>query len=117
MYAFWMRAERFYTFWMPLIIILLLFLAIVFVFAYSYMDPRKASRKYVTWGYLGLIALGAVYFFFGHLEYRYWIEQNDYISPGIRSFETILGDRDHRRPVDRPVIPAFRFLERQSAGA
>ncbi|SFC61137.1 hypothetical protein SAMN04488102_11325 [Alkalibacterium subtropicum] len=105
MYAYWMRAEQFYTFTMPLIVMVLLFLAIVFVFAYSYTDPKKPARKYVTRGYLGLIGLCALYFIWGHLTYDHWVEQNEYITPGIRPYQTIVGIRTSEDP---SIVRAYR---------
>lgn len=105
MYAFWMRAEQFYTYWMPLVVIVLLFLAIVFVFAYSYLDPNKPVRKYVTLSYLGLIGISLVYFLWGHLTYNYWVEQNEYITPGIRSYQTILGIETSEDP---SIVRSYR---------
>ncbi|MER2063658.1 MAG: hypothetical protein ABS873_03345 [Alkalibacterium sp.] len=91
MYQTWMRAEQFYTFTMPLIVLILLLLAIIFVFAYSYMDPKQTHRGYVTKGFFGLVGLSLLYFLWGHVSYNYWIEQNEYITPGIRTHQSILG--------------------------
>lgn len=46
-----------------------------------------------------------VYFVFGHLRYNYWIEQNDYINPGIRSSQTILGIETSEDP---SIVKTYR---------
>lgn len=105
MYQNWMRAEQFYTFTMPLLLVILLFLAIVFVFAYSYMDPNKPHRSYVTKGYLSLIGVIVLYFVWGHVSYNYWVEQHEYITPGIRSHATILGIEISESPA---IVRSYR---------
>ncbi|OJF90305.1 hypothetical protein [Alkalibacterium sp. 20] len=105
MYSFWMKAERFYTFTMPLIIIILLFLIIAYVFVYSYADPNKPMRKYVTRGYLGLILASILYFAWGQSTYNHWVEQNEYITPGIRSHSSILGIETSEDPA---IVKAYR---------
>ncbi|MDZ7836392.1 MAG: hypothetical protein U5K84_14685 [Alkalibacterium sp.] len=80
MYSFWMKAEQFYTFTMPLIIIVLLLLAVVYVFVLSYADPNKPHRKNITRGFFGLILVSLLYFGWGHATYNRWVEQNEYIS-------------------------------------
>lgn len=105
MYSFWMKAERFYTFTMPLIIIILLFLVVAYVFVYSYADPNKPLRKYVTWGYLGLILISGLYFVWGQFTYDRWVEQNEYITPGIRSQSSILGIKTYEDPA---IVKVYR---------
>lgn len=105
MYSFWIRAEHFYTFIMPIVIVVLLFLALVYVFVYSYADPNKPYRKYITWGYLGLIVFSLLYFVWGHFTYNQWVEQHDYITPGIRSHATILGIETYEDPA---IVRSYR---------
>lgn len=105
MYSLWIKAEQFYTFTMPLIIIILLFSVVIYVFIYSYADPNKPMRKYLSRGYIGLILASLLYFVWGHFTYNYWVEQNEYITPGIRSYQTILGIETSEDP---SIVRAYR---------
>jgi len=105
MYSFWMKAEQFYTFTMPLAIIVLLLLAVVYVFVLSYADPNKPYRKNITRGFFGLVLVSLLYFGWGHATYSHWVDQNEYISPGIRSRETILGIETTEDPA---IVRAYR---------
>lgn len=105
MYAFWLEAERFYTFTMPVIVIILLVLVFGYVFVYSYTEKGQKSRRLITrsFGLLILICLG--YFIYGHMEYGYWVEQNDYIHPGIREYSYILGIQTDEEPA---IVQAYQ---------
>ncbi|MCC5894013.1 MAG: hypothetical protein JJU16_00995 [Alkalibacterium sp.] len=105
MYSFWMDAERFYTFTMPIVVIVLLVMAFVYVFVMSYTEKDQQSRGVITgwFGLMLLISLG--YFIYGHLEYNAWVEQNDYIHPGIRKHSYILGIQTDE---DDQLVQAFQ---------
>lgn len=105
MYSFWVNAERFYTFIMPVIVLMLLFLVVVYIFIYSYADPRRPFRKKITRGYLGLILVSLLYFAWGHFTYNEWVNQNEYINPGIRSHASILGIETSEDP---SIVRAYR---------
>ncbi|GEK91098.1 hypothetical protein [Alkalibacterium kapii] len=105
MYESWIRAEQFYTFMIPLIIIVLLFLTIVFVLAFSYTEPGQRKRKVITLSYLALLGISAAYFIYGHLSCNDWIEQNEHIDPGVRASQTILGIETREDPT---IVKAYR---------
>lgn len=105
MYAFWMEAERFYTFTMPLVVIILLVLAFGYVFVYSYTEKGQKSRQVVTGGFGLVILISLSYFIYGHMEYGHWVEQNDAIHPGIRGHSYILGIQSDE---DDQLVQAFQ---------
>lgn len=105
MYAFWLEAERFYTFTMPIIVIILLTLAFGYVFVVSYTEKGHKSRRLTTGGFCLMLVFSLGYFIYGHNEFSYWVEQNDHIHPGIRKHTYILGIQTDE---DEQLVQAFQ---------
>ena len=105
MYESWIEAERFYTLFMPWTIIGLAVLVFVYIFIYSYTAKGQKLRKGINLSVISILLLSLLYFVFGHLRYSFWVEQNEYIHPGIREYTYILGIRSDE---DRQVIRAQR---------
>ncbi|TVP89636.1 hypothetical protein [Alkalibacterium sp.] len=105
MFEFWIEAERFYTFIMPVVIIAYVFLIGVIILIYTYAERIKLRRRVTVITVLTATLLASGYFLFGHFQYRQWVQQNDFIHPGIREYSYILGIRTDE---DRGLVRVFR---------
>lgn len=105
MYEFWIEAERFYTFTMPVVMIAYVFLIGLIILVYTYAERIKLRRRVTTVTIATATILAAVYFAVGHFQYRNWIQQNEFIHPGIREHSYILGIRTDE---DSALVRQFR---------
>lgn len=105
MYEFWIEAERFYTFTMPIIIISYIVLIGLIILVYTYADRIKLRRRVTTIILMTATLLSAGYFVFGHIQYREWVHQNEFIHPGIRDHSYILGIQTDE---DTALVRQFR---------
>lgn len=105
MYEFWIEAERFYTLIMPAVIIAYVFLIGLIILVYAYAERIKLRRRVTSIIILTATLLAAGYFAFGHFQYREWIQQNEFIHPGIREYSYIFGIRTDE---DRGLVRLFR---------
>lgn len=98
MYTNWIEAERFYTFIMPIIVMIFLILTSLYVMAFTHLKKGTVIRKVLHGGYFLFVAGSVGYFVNGHMTYDYWVEQNEYINPGIRDVTYFLGWRNEEEP-------------------
>lgn len=98
MYEAWLKAEAFYTLTMPILIVIGLILLIVYILIYSYTEPKKKARQVANKSFMVLVLLCVGYFVWGHTRYNDWIAQNDYINPGVREFNYVLGMQSNEDP-------------------
>lgn len=98
MFEVWIEMERFYTFALPLLALIFLFLLLVYIFVYSYTQKGQLFRKWATGIFLTFLIASASYLVSGHIGNSHWLEQNNYITPGIRSHTYILGMQSDEDP-------------------
>ncbi|WP_208559400.1 hypothetical protein [Marinilactibacillus kalidii] len=91
MYEFWIKAERFYTTIMPMILLILSVAMIVGLFMFYYTEKRSKKRKVMGISLILLFLGSAMFSFWGHDTYGFWLEQFNYINPGVRSQKKIMG--------------------------
>lgn len=91
MLSLWINAELFYATYLPIIVVVLLFISIFYLIAVFYTKKRTKLRKIAHLIFLGMIVASSLYVIFGHRRYNFWIEQNQYTNPGIRTQRVVLG--------------------------
>lgn len=105
MYEFWIAAERFYTFILPVVVIVYVVLIGLIILVYTYAERIKLRRHVTTITIMTATLLAAGYFVLGHFQYRDWIQQNEFIHPGIREHSYILGIQSDE---DSALVRQFR---------
>ncbi|MDZ7835486.1 MAG: hypothetical protein U5K84_09420 [Alkalibacterium sp.] len=98
LFSDWIDAERFYTFIIPSILVIFLIMLLFYVIVFTYLKKGTKLRKNVNAALLVLMFASVLYFIGGHINYRYWVEQNDYINPGIREYSYLFGIRNEEEP-------------------
>lgn len=105
MFENWMAAERFYTLFMPLVVIFFVLFISVYLFVLIYTDRGTKANKIGHIVFFSLLFIGIGYSVVGHLTHSSWLGQNDYIHPGIRDRSTILG---YETTEDPSIVNVYR---------
>ncbi|WP_161878486.1 hypothetical protein [Alkalibacterium sp. MB6] len=105
MYSFWIRAEQFYTLIMPVLAVFLLILLIAYIMLISYTEKGKPNRRWAHRVFFGILGLSALVGLVGHYQNQYWLEQNEFVTPGIREFNYVLGYRNNE---DASIVRSYR---------
>lgn len=105
MFEEWMAAERFYTFFIPLVVIFMVLFVSVYIFVLIYTEKGTKASKIGNRIFFSLLILAVAYSAVGHLTHRGWLSQNEYIHPGVRDRATILGLETTEDPA---IVNAYR---------
>ena len=105
MFEEWMAAERFYTFFMPLVVLIMVLTISVYMFVLIYTERGTKASKVGSLIFFSLLVIAVGYSAVGHLTHRTWLSQNDYIHPGIRDRATIIGFETSEDPA---IVNAYR---------
>lgn len=105
MFEEWMAAERFYTLFMPLVVIFMVLFISAYLFVLIYTNRGTKANKIGHLIFFSLLLIAVGYGFFGHLSHQNWLSQNDYIHPGVRERSTILG---YETSEDPAIVNAYR---------
>ena len=108
MFRQWMAAEQFYTFTLPAIAIAMIILSGVYLFILIYTDRKTRAQKIGHLVFFSLLTPALVYGLWAHQSHNFWLDQNDYIHPGIRDRATIFGMETHEDPA---IASAYRRSE------
>lgn len=79
---FWLQAERFYEFWLMLIIAIIVILLSMLILAYTY--TRKENRKKLVVGMLSIAAVFGLIGFVGHTRYSSYLGPATHVNPLMR---------------------------------
>lgn len=79
---YWLKAERFYEFWLILIISLIIFIFIAMIFSFTYMRIEKRKTALIL--FLGTVATLSITGVIGHYRYHSYLEQAMHVNPLIR---------------------------------
>lgn len=104
-YEFWIRAERFYSVILPYLGIALALGLIVLFFVFTYAAPKSKTKKYGWIIYTGCVVAALLYGMWGHRQYQEWLIENEFVTPGTRTFERFMG---FRREEDDEVVRLYR---------
>lgn len=98
---FWVAAERFYTFTLPVLVLVLGIGFIVACFVFFYAPPGETIKRNTVVIALAVLVLAGGYTWWGHDRYADLLTVNESITPGIRTYRMLFGIENHE---DREMV-------------
>lgn len=70
----------------------------VYIFLLSYIGDKRKVKQIGSVTIITIVILCVVYFVNGHMNYQFWVDQNEFINSGIKEYSFILGMKNEEEP-------------------